>query len=139
MGYHLKKTGLQKSKDEAVYQYLIDHATPTPFGYKVWFIIKNRGDWEGRIKARMNGKYRNDERKLEEKAENAVRWLNKQNYDSMIMSKGAQWMDEKGSWWQKIAVQWYRKLRTYVYKTGERVNKTRKNSQITSVPTDTRP
>ncbi len=59
-------TGLTKSKDEAVYQYLIDHAKATPTGYRIMFYIKNRSEWEGKIRHRMKGNYRNDERELEE-------------------------------------------------------------------------
>lgn len=61
--------GLNKSKDDAVWQYLLDHATPSKKGHKISFYIRYRAEWESKILSRMKGNYRNDERKLEEKLE----------------------------------------------------------------------
>lgn len=60
----IEKWGGQKSKDQAVWQYLLDHANVIGNFYKITLLIRNRGDWESRIKSRMAGKFRTEEKEL---------------------------------------------------------------------------
>lgn len=52
--------GKEKNWNDAVWQYLMDHATITRKGIIVNFMIRNRNDWEYRIGKRSEGVQRVD-------------------------------------------------------------------------------
>lgn len=109
-----KNDGVPLAEHEAVWQYLIDHSIWTPYGYKVLFWLRNKSDWEYRIKTRMDGVYRVDEKaeelKLEKEAANF--FITKKMNDRMgiMISK----IDKGGRWYDKFALFLYRKTRDYI-------------------------
>ena len=72
MKRELDNFNIRKSKDDAVYQYLLDHSTRCGKGMRIEFFLRGRGDWDSRVKARMDGKFRYDERLIESEIRNCL-------------------------------------------------------------------
>lgn len=66
--------GKEKNWNDAVWQYLMDHATVTRKGVIINFMIRNRNDWEWRIVNRVEGTQRVDLDEIERKINEA--WFN---------------------------------------------------------------
>lgn len=58
----------EKKWKKAVWQYLLDHATVSPVGFKCYIAVKSEADFWRRVRARQNGFKRNESTQLEDKA-----------------------------------------------------------------------
>ncbi len=64
--YEVRRDGVHRKGDDAVWQYILDHANPSPSGHmRVSFFLKDRNEWDRRINARRNGVYRRSEFDME--------------------------------------------------------------------------
>jgi hypothetical protein len=113
--YHPVKTdGLPLSKDQAVWQYLLDHSKPTPAGHCVKVYLKSRSHFESKIRSRMKGVSRADERLEEQELEKVIQ---ASLYDKKLrdkFSKSVSLIDKEGSWLDKLALLIYRKCRNHI-------------------------
>lgn len=122
--------GLTKSKDTAVWQYLIDHSVPVKSGYRIFFYIRSRSDFEARVKYRMEGNYRYDERELDEKLKKQCEEymslrnrknsleneLGKQKAFDLKRQKKFDRANKSKNIFTKLVVFLYKKTRDYIYK-----------------------
>lgn len=109
----VKVDGIPLAEHEAVWQYLIDHAMWTPYGWKVVFWIRNKAEWDWKVKSRMDGVLRMekaDELKLEKEA--LEYFISRKMNDKMgrFISK----VDTHGNFYDKFMLWLYRKGRDYV-------------------------
>ena len=120
----VKKYNRQLSKDDAVWQYILDHAKKTDTGnYRIFFYIHNRHQWNRKIKQRMRGVYRNEEKDLESEY-NGFKISYKKNMDALWyfknyaekMAKIYAKIESSGSLKDKIILWLYKKTKSYLRK-----------------------
>lgn len=116
-----KHDGAKKDYKEAVWQYLVDHGQFVGRAKKMMRVVvylHNRHDFEWRVKARMMGVYRNDEKELSEEYKTFMseidiwRWEKRfsKNFDRLISSIDA----GKRGIMEKVALWPYRQSRDYI-------------------------
>lgn len=112
----VQNDGQQLSKEDAVWQYIIDHSAPTPAGHFIRFHVRDRKHWNSKVSARMRGIYRSCERDEEEKIRKMVdgffvgRKIN-EKFNAQVSS-----IDREGTWVEKLALFTYRKCRNIIQK-----------------------
>lgn len=107
---------IKRSRDDAVYQYLIDHARPTPGGMRVVIFLKGRYDWDSRIRSRMNGKYRQEESDVGKEIENMYAEMHLTRKKTQRISDRCQRIDKTGNLFEKCVLAAYRWTRNKLFK-----------------------
>lgn len=102
-----------ESIEKAVWQYLLDHSTPTKNGLWVSFAVVNRDDFFRRVEARRLGIFKRvEEQKIQQqviKAQTNMKWQEKR---SQAYSRAQQ----EGEWWLKLAISLRKKLTKFIDK-----------------------
>jgi hypothetical protein len=108
--------GIRKSKDDAVWQYLIDHSKPSANARFISFYIKGRGDWDSRIKSRMDGKYRIDERTLQEQEDKFMQDYYTSQYLSKKRAKQFQKFFDRKTLYTRLVCAIYSRCKKIIFK-----------------------
>lgn len=84
-----KKDAIAEEWKQAVWQYLLDHSTPTAAGYKIYFITKSKSSFLNRVEARKNGTF------TRYQAENRRSKLEKEIEKAEVAKKFKRYVDKK--------------------------------------------
>lgn len=112
----IPKYEIKRSKDDAVYQYLIDHARPTHHGFRVSFFLNGRADWDSRVRSRMNGKYRQEESYIGEVAQRLEAEFHIMQKNARNIGNVCQRISSSGSLKERIYLWLYRFTRNALFK-----------------------
>ncbi len=104
--------------EKAVWQYIIDHATPHKYGYAVSFLAVSKEDFFKRVEARRNGTFKRQDIEVIANKVNIVRrkavWNQKR---SDLFNKAK----KEGPWWLKVMIKLRQKLSILVERQLKRL------------------
>lgn len=120
-----KQDGQPKDYVNGVWQYIVDHSqivgNENP-KYRAVLYVKDRKDFEWRVKARMKGVYRNDEKQMDDDYQKFLKEMVTWKYEQKL-NKGMQEVtnriDKEGSLIEKTILYIYRVTRNYLKKDNK--------------------
>lgn len=90
----LVKSDKRRNREDAIYQFVLDHSTPVPKGFHIQFYIRNKKDFFTRIQARQYG--------LERVINVDKEWIAVMEKDKEFRGLTKRIKKAKKVWWKRI-------------------------------------